>query len=87
MNLFVENQRYKIFNSFPRNYDPLYKRFFDTYLNLTSSKTMPNLGDEFINQFVKIFESELATSFTKSKKYLSDIIQKTSKLFFNAKNM
>ena len=73
MNLFVENQRYKISNSFPRNYDPLYKRLFDTYLNLASSKTMPNLETEYINAFVPIFKSELASSFIKSKQYLNDL--------------
>ena len=73
MNLYTEKDRFKLTNSFPRNYDPLFKRLFDTYLNLASSRTMPNLEDEYINEFVPVFKNELAASFSKSKQYLADL--------------
>ena len=84
MNLFVDNQRYKISYSFPRNYNFLYKLLFDTYLNLESSKKMPNLEEEFINNFFPIFTNELATSFSRSKKYWN-CLDKDFRIFVETK--
>ncbi len=73
MNLFEENGRFRVTNAMPRNYCPLYKQLFDTFLNLPSSKALPNLEKEFIYEFLPIFKSELAASFRKSEAYLTQL--------------
>jgi hypothetical protein len=73
MNIDKENGKYKIKNSFPRNYDPLFEQLFETYLNITSLKTMPNLEAHYINKFVPVFEKEVSSSFKKSEQYLANL--------------
>jgi hypothetical protein len=73
MNLFEENGRFRITTSLPRNYSTLYKHLFDSFLNLPSSKALPNLEKEFINEFLPVFKSELAASFRKSETYLTQL--------------
>ena len=75
MNLFTEKEtgRFKMTTSFPRSFDKLFNRLFDTYLNIPSCQTIPNLEKEFINEFVKLFKGELAASFGKYKQYLLDL--------------
>ena len=62
--------------AFPRAYDKIFNTLFDTYLNLPSSKDMPNLENEFIRNLVPLFKQELADplrGFIKSKQYLQDL--------------
>ena len=73
MNSFEENGQFRITTSLPRNYSPLYKPLFETFLNLPSSKALPNLEKEFINKFLAAFKSELAVSFRKSETYLTQL--------------
>jgi hypothetical protein len=73
MNLFEENGRFRITTSLPRNYTTLYKHLFDTFLNIPSSKALPNLEKEFINEFFPVLKSELAESFSKSETYLTQL--------------
>lgn len=72
MRTFKELERNKIANSIPRCYDKVFARLFDTYLNLTSCKEIPDLQAEFIKNLENLFRSELSiTAFEKSKKYLN----------------
>ncbi len=73
MTLYIENDRYKLTNSFPRKFDPLFNRLFATYLNLEYSKTRPNLEVEYISEFASIFKNTIATSFNISKQYLANL--------------
>ena len=67
MTLYRENGQYKLTNTFPRNFDSLYNRLFDTYLNWDYSKTRPNLDEDYISKFAFIFENKIASSFNISK--------------------
>jgi checkpoint serine/threonine-protein kinase len=73
MTILQENNRNKISEKHPRNFDKLYARFFDTYLNVPSAADLPDLRKEFICEFVTLFKVELATNFDKSKQYLIDL--------------
>ena len=59
-------------SKFPRKYDALFALLFDTYLNIPSSKTILNL-ENFIFKFEKLFKDELAASFGKYEKYLTNL--------------
>lgn len=67
-----ENNRFRTTSSFPRNYDRIFSTFFDTYLNIPSCKSMPDLETEWIPKFVGLFRNEMV-NFTKSEKYLNDL--------------
>ena len=75
MNIFPEKEtgKFKMTSSFPRSYDKLFQRLFDAYLNVSSSKTAPNLEEDFIREFVILFKNELSTSFGKYKQYLIEL--------------
>jgi checkpoint serine/threonine-protein kinase len=69
------NGRNKFFGSIPRQFDSLFGKLFDSFLNIPSCRELPRLEDEFIAPFLALFETELAHggSFGKSKKYLDDL--------------
>ena len=71
---------FKSNSSFPRSYDKVFEKFFNTFLNIESCQTMPDLENEWIPQFVQLFRSELAANFSKSEKYLKDLNN-----FYNAR--
>ena len=73
MNLFNVNGKYKMTSAFPRSYDGIFSRLFETYLNLPSSQKLPNLEKEYIDELVPLFRNELASSFSKSKQYLNNL--------------
>ena len=73
MKTFVESDRFKITASIPRQFDKLFTKLFDTFLNIPSCNELPNLEEDFINNFVELFKAEFVRSFAKHKKYLSDI--------------
>ena len=69
----MKNKRYQITKTFPREYSPIFKRLFDNFLNLESSKPLPCLEKDYIENFLKIFNDKLAASFIESKQYLVDL--------------
>ena len=71
---------FKSNSAFPRSYDKVFENFFNTFLNIESCQTMPDLENEWIPQFVQLFRSELAANFSKSEKYLKDLNN-----FYNAR--
>jgi checkpoint serine/threonine-protein kinase len=66
-------ERFRLSDKLPRSYDSLYQKFFDTFLNIPSCTTMPNLEEEWIPGFVSLFRNELALNFSKSEKYLNHL--------------
>jgi checkpoint serine/threonine-protein kinase len=76
MSTYTENNRNKITQSIPRQFDKLYTKLFDTFLNIPSCHELPNLEEDFIRHFVILFKTELGASFSKSKKYLADLNEK-----------
>lgn len=75
MKTYKEKDRNRFVGSFPRGYDKLFDKLFDTYLNVPSCNEFPDIDSNFIDNFKKLFLSELAQSFGKSKQYLSDLKQ------------
>lgn len=73
MNVYTENDKYKITSSFPRTYDRLFNELFDTYLNIPSCREIPNLRNDWIDKLIVIFKKELGASFCKYLKYLKDL--------------
>lgn len=71
MKTYKEKERNRFVGSFPRGYDKLFEKLFDTYLNVPSCNEFPDIDSNFIEHFKKLFLSELAQSFGKSKQYLA----------------
>lgn len=70
MKTYKERERNRFAGSFPRGYDKLFDKLFDTYLNVPSCNEFPDIDSNFIDNFKKLFLSELTQSFGKSKQYL-----------------
>jgi checkpoint serine/threonine-protein kinase len=76
MNTFNEQGKNKITQSIPRQFDKLYGKLFETFLNIPSCHELPDLEHDFIRHFVVLFKTELGATFSKSKKYLADLNEK-----------
>ncbi len=59
--------------SLPRQYDKVFARMFNAFLNITSSRELPDLDADFIKSIKALFANELDVSFRKSDKYLVDL--------------
>ncbi len=75
MKIFREKEtgKLKMTSYFPRSYDKLFHRLFDAYLNVPSKKTLPNLDNDFIQEFEILFKNVLSTSFGKYRQYLIEL--------------
>jgi checkpoint serine/threonine-protein kinase len=73
MNVFNENERNKIAASFPRKYDKIFSKLFDTYLNIPDCQHIPDLESDWIQSYVALFKNELGNSFCKSSGYLKEL--------------
>ena len=62
MTLYRENGQYKLTNTFPRNFDSLYNRLFDTYLNWDYSKTTGKYRNQFLGEDKKQTENKQRTN-------------------------
>lgn len=62
-----------ITTSFPRHYDKVYAKMFDTFLNIPDCQNIPDVQSDWIPQFVGLFKSELGASFCKFTKYLKEL--------------
>lgn len=69
--------RNAINTSFPRNYDKIFTRMFDTLLNIPDCQSIPDVHKDWIPHFVNLFKMELGTSFAKFSKYLRELNQDT----------
>ena len=65
--------RFRINDKLPRGFDDVFQKFFDTFLNIPSCKTMPDLEKQWIPEFVNLFRTEFALNFSKSEKYLNEL--------------
>jgi checkpoint serine/threonine-protein kinase len=65
--------RNRITTAFPRQYDKIFARMFDSFLNIPSSRELPDLDGDFIANLKVLFEQELNVSFRKSAKYLAEL--------------
>ena len=65
--------RFRISDKLPRGFDSVFQKIFDTFLNIPSCKTMPDLEKDWILEFLSLFHTELALNFSKSENYLKDL--------------
>ncbi len=80
MTTYTANGRNRIPSSVPRQYDELYDRLFDSFLNIASCQELPRLKEDFIKYFSILFKAELdfCGSFRTSAGYLASLSEKYS---------
>ncbi len=73
LNVHYAKERNSMTSSFPRNYDKVYARMFDAFLNIPDCQSIPDVEKDWIPEFVNLFKMELGTSFYKYAKYLKEL--------------
>lgn len=84
-NVVNEKNRNRLNATFPRNYDKIFARMFDCFLNIPDCQHIPEIADEWIPKFVMLFKMELGASFAKFNKYLKDLNREPLRLNKNKK--
>ena len=60
-------------DKFPRNFDKIFAKMFDEFLNIPDCQSIPNIEKDWIPYFVNLFKSELGNSFMKFRTYLKEL--------------
>ena len=74
MSTYELDGEFRLTEKMPRSYDPVFTKFFETFLNIPSCGHLPDLEVEWLPVFVDLFRKEIV-NYSKSSKYLKDLYE------------